>query len=186
MNPYEPEADATYFNTTINQQATDTIEPHCVIHAAKTQQLEDLNELLYALHEEHHLKLPCTFKNGEAALKEKDIAYYLTQPNHFVYVAIHSKQIVGFTTGRVYTIQSSALQPNCVGNIDELYILPEFRRLGIAQTLVSRLEASFIQQGATHAYLDVWSQNTSALSFYKEKAFTLYTYCLKKVLADQP
>ncbi|NOJ24252.1 GNAT family N-acetyltransferase [Vibrio coralliilyticus] len=186
MNSCESKVYSFSSDTTVTQQTSANCEAQYVIRAAQVEQLDVLNELLCALHEEHHSKSPCTFKSGKDAVKAKDIAYYLVEPNHFVYAAIHSNQIVGFITGRVYILKSAALQSNCVGNIDEIYTLPKFRRLGIAQALVRRLETSFLQHGATHAYLDVWAQNKPALSFYAMQSFTSHTYSLKKVLVDQP
>ncbi|CAH1534169.1 GNAT family N-acetyltransferase [Vibrio owensii] len=182
MNPSEPKAYTFSSNMTMTQKTS----AEYVIRTAHVEQLDEINELLCALHEEHHRKSPYIFKSGKAAVKEKDIAHYIVQPNHFVYVAIYSKQIVGFITGRVYKLQSVALQSNFLGNIDEIYILPKFRRLGIAQTLIHQLETSFIQHGATHAYLDVWSQNASALSFYAKQSFRSHIVSLKKVLVDRP
>ncbi|OZT82257.1 hypothetical protein CIK04_26810 [Vibrio sp. 03_296] len=58
-----------------------------VLSAARPSDLEALNDLMFDLHDEHHLQCPEFFKSAEEIEQEKSIARYLDDPECLVFVA---------------------------------------------------------------------------------------------------
>lgn len=70
-----------------------------VIKPALFDDLEQLNDLMFELHDEHHIQSPELFKTAEEIEQEKSIARYLDNPECLVYVARVKDEIIGFVSG---------------------------------------------------------------------------------------
>lgn len=69
------------------------------LRAAKHTDLEQLNELMFDLHQHHHIACPEHFKTAEEIELEKSIARYLDNPECLVYVALKGELIIGLSRG---------------------------------------------------------------------------------------
>ncbi|NMV12961.1 N-acetyltransferase, partial [Vibrio parahaemolyticus] len=98
---------------------TFAIKPACF------SDLELLNDLMFELHDEHHLQSPELFKTAEEIEQEKSIARYIDDPECLVYVAKQGDEIIGFISGHFCELISTVSQPVMMGSVDELYVLPE-------------------------------------------------------------
>lgn len=147
---------------------------------AKLDDLAQLNQLMYNLHHEHYLQAPSEFKTPEEIEQDKSISLYLDSPECFVFVCEQHNRIVGFVTAQLCQFESP-ISPSCsMGSVDELYVLPSFRKKGIATQLLSAVQTRLIAWGATQIMVEVWDFNQSALSLYKECGFVSHIHCLKK------
>ncbi|MCA2018423.1 GNAT family N-acetyltransferase [Vibrio tritonius] len=148
--------------------------------SAQAQHLEQLNDLMFALHDEHHHACPEHFKTAEEIEQEKSIARYLDDPTCLVYVALVNSHVVGFATGHFCELVSTVSKPVLMGSIDELYVVPEYRSKGVASKLCARLEKTMREYGVTQLFVEVWDFNTGAQDFYQDMGFTQHIHWLRK------
>lgn len=71
-------------------------------------------------------------------------------------------KIVGFALGRVVADE---------GELYQIGVLPEFRKQGIAQKLLTQLLDKMKQRGAEKCFLEVRSRNAPAISLYEKSGF---------------
>lgn len=154
--------------------------PNVQVRAANTSDLEQLNELMYLLHDEHHQFEPEHFKTAEEIEQEKSIARYIDGPDCVVFVAEVESIIVGFVTGHFCELVSTVSKPVQMGSIDELYILPSYRKQSIAKELCQKIEQRFAEYGVTQLFVEVWNFNERALNFYMEGGFAHHIHWLRK------
>lgn len=154
-----------------------------VIRPAHFDDLEMLNELMFDLHDEHHLKSPELFKTAEEIEQEKSIARYIDNPECLVYVAEQNDEIIGFASGHFCELVSVVSQPVMMGSVDELYVLPEYRKQGTARALLDKMESTFVDYGAKQMFVEVWSFNQQAMSLYEAQGFEHHIHCLRKPLS---
>ncbi|ENM5825561.1 GNAT family N-acetyltransferase [Vibrio metoecus] len=152
------------------------------LSAANSADLEQLNELMFRLHDEHHLQCPEHFKTAEEIEQEKSIARYLDDPECLVYVAKQQDQIVGFVTGHFCELVSTVSKAVTMGSVDELYVVPAFRGQGIANQLCHKLERVFKDYGVKQMFVEVWDFNRTAQDFYQSAGFVPHIHWLRKPL----
>lgn len=150
------------------------------IVAARADDLEMLNDLMYELHHEHHSACPEHFKTAEDIEQEKSIARYLDSPECLVYVAKQNDSIIGFITGHFCELISTVSKPVPMGSIDELYVLSEFRKQGVATLLYKKLETTLIDYGVEQVFVEVWAFNQNAHRFYEDSGFEPHIAWLRK------
>ncbi|WP_117235421.1 GNAT family N-acetyltransferase [Vibrio maerlii] len=151
------------------------------IRTARLDDLEQLNTMMFKLHEEHHQQQPNLFKSAVDIEQEKSIGRYLDDPECLVYVACdYDDQLFGFVTGHFCELVSTVSKPVQMGSIDELYITPDQRRNGLAMKLVSRLEQTFEEYGVQQVFVEVWAFNQSAIEFYQSNQFDHHIHWLRK------
>ncbi len=151
-----------------------------MIRAANQSDLDQLNELMYLLHDEHHQQCPEYFKIAEDIEHEKSIARYLDNPECLVFVACEHDQIVGFVSGHFCELVSAVSKPVQMGSIDELYVRPKSRKSGVAQQLCERIEQRFEEYGVEEVFVEVWDFNQPANQFYKQFGFQNHINWLRK------
>lgn len=153
------------------------------INAALMGDLDDLNDLMFDLHDHHHQACPEHFKTAEDIEQEKSIARYLDDPECVVYVARKKGDIIGFITGHFCELISTVSKPIQMGSIDELYVVPEFRQSQVAGQLLDHVELIFEQYGVKQLFVEVWDFNQAAKSFYQKMGFTHHIQWMRKDLS---
>ncbi|MCL9783141.1 GNAT family N-acetyltransferase [Vibrio sp. S4M6] len=152
------------------------------ILSAQPTDLDQLNNLMYDLHQEHHAQCPEHFKSADEVVKEKSIASYLNNPECVIFVAKEQSQIVGFITGHFCELVSEVSKPVQMGSIDELYVKTDYRNLGVAKALVEKLEERFEEYGVKQVFVEVWEFNQTAQHFYDKLQFSGHIRWLRKAL----
>jgi ribosomal protein S18 acetylase RimI-like enzyme len=61
-----------------------------------------------------------------------------------------------------------------IGHVDDVYVLPQYRRRGVATALVHHLAAAFRERGVEHVALDVDQGNVAAQRLYERLGFRPY------------
>ncbi|WED23291.1 GNAT family N-acetyltransferase [Vibrio sp. JC009] len=135
---------------------------------------------MYELHAWHHQSQPEHFKTPEAIQQEKSITTYLDEPECMAFVATDSEKVVGFITGHFCELISTVSKPVQMGSIDELYVLPEYRKQGIAEQLFHRLEHRLEDYGVKQIFVEVWDFNQAALKFYDKVKFNHHIHWMRK------
>jgi ribosomal protein S18 acetylase RimI-like enzyme len=95
------------------------------------------------------------------AFRKQQIAYLLTDYNAISLVARVNDEVVGFVIGRMDVARGTLY-----GHILTLETLPSHRRKGVAEKLLSELEALFREKGASESRLEVREDNVAAVSLY--------------------
>ncbi|MCW8335617.1 GNAT family N-acetyltransferase [Vibrio sp. SCSIO 43135] len=152
------------------------------ITAAQAKDLETLNELMFDLHNEHHLACPEHFKTAEEIEQEKSIARYLDDPECLVLIAKVDNRVIGFITGHFCELVSTVSKPIPMGSIDELYVAPKYRQHKVAHRLCRQLEQRFKEYGVQQVFVEVWNFNQVAIDFYKHSGFEHHIHWLRKAL----
>lgn len=157
------------------------------LRAATMDDLSQLRSLMYDLHDDHHQQVPEFFNTAKEIEKTKDIEKYLNHPECYVYV-VHldgSDDLIAFATGH-FTDLNSLVSPKIkIGCIDELYVLPQYRRHGLADKLCVRLEQEFKYIGAKEVFIEVWDFNKSALSLYDKLGYSKHIHWIRKSITDK-
>lgn len=151
------------------------------IRAASQKDLPQLDELMFQLHSHHHESCPDFFKTPEEIEQEKSIARYLDSPECLVYVAKEdSGLIIGFVTGHFCELVSTVSKAVPMGSIDELFVLPAYRKTGVADQLLSKIEHTLIDYGVQQIFVEVWNFNQAAQSLYNKRGFSAHIHWLRK------
>ena len=66
--------------------------------------------------------------------------------------------------------------------LDNIYVLPDHRRHGIAKELFRRVEAWAKDQGAVRLDLHTWGFNKNAIALYRLMGMTPQRYVFEKML----
>lgn len=151
-----------------------------ILRAAKEKDLEQLNQMMFELHSEHHRDCPEHFKTAEEIEQEKSIARYLDNPECLVYVATDGDRVCGFISGHFCELISSVSKPIQMGNVDELYVFPEYRRKGVAKQLVQKMLDNFDDYGVAQVFVEVWHFNNAAQTFYQDLGFEHHIHWMRK------
>ncbi len=153
------------------------------IRAAQPHHLEQLNRLMYLLHDEHHQACPNDFKTAQEIEQEKSIARYLDAPDCLVYVAECEEKVIGFATGHFCDLVSTVSKPVAMGSVDELYVEIEHRQSGVASQLIERVIETFDDYGVQQVFVEVWNFNQQAISLYEKQGFSHHIHWLRKSLS---
>ena len=154
-----------------------------LIKPARFEDLESLNDLMFDLHDEHHVQSPELFKTAEEIEQEKSIARYIDNPECLVYVAREAEVIIGFVSGHFCELISAVSNPVMMGSVDELYVVPSYRKQGVAIALLEKIESTFTDYGVKQMFVEVWDFNQQALALYKREGFGPHIHCLRKPLS---
>lgn len=95
--------------------------------------------------------------------------------NHFVYLALEDKKIVGYVCGTVIEKKSDNFP---VGTCKGIYIDPDYRGFGIATELLSKLKDFCKEKNCNHLKVDIYEENVGAEALYRKSGFKDYTKCL--------
>ena len=71
--------------------------------------------------------------------------------------------LIGFCCGQ---LQKSICYPNKIGELTEMYVMEDRRRLGVGRQLVNLLEMEFVKRGAGSIRLLTGRKNEEAKAFY--------------------
>lgn len=93
-------------------------------------------------------------------------------------------EIVGFLTMDIAKIDRKLkLEPtNIIGFIKDLYIVPDKRRLGLADLFLQKGEELLMEIGASAIECNVIIDNDSAMKFWESKGFSKMAYVMYKRL----
>jgi ribosomal protein S18 acetylase RimI-like enzyme len=96
---------------------------------------------------------------------------------HFFWLACVEEHIAGFVS---FQIRTNPFTQKTYGFIEDLYVIPPFRRRGYAKELVQTAFRELRQHGAEYIELDVLAHNERALAFWKKQGLTLHHYVLTR------
>ena len=122
-----------------------------------------------------------------AAVAEAYLAHLrerLAGPGGALLMARAGEAAIGFVCGWTGEDDDMLLEPACRqhGYISDLYVVPEWRRRGVAQALLVAMEAHFRAQGLARLRICSKAGNAEALPAYTAAGFVPYEVILERPL----
>ncbi len=104
---------------------------------------------------------------------------------YFVAVDERTEKIVGFiSVGRRSSPNNPVFTPNSFANIDEIYVVPERRKQGIANALVQAAFEWALANGLPTVKTGVYVHNSGGYQFWEMMGFTPYKALVEINLTD--
>ncbi len=107
----------------------------------------------------------------DASLKVRD--YYIEQlasEDAIFYIAFVGEQAVGYICAKLQKT-TPVFEKSFIGFIDGLYVIKEFRKLGIGRHLVDLAKVWFNEHGVSTVQLSVASKNDPGIKFWEKCGF---------------
>ena len=105
----------------------------------------------------------------------------IADPECLLLGAFCADRLVGFLRATLYVGDGADKTARTV-SFDNIYVLEEHRRGGVASALCEELERWSKEQGAKRIDLTVWGFNENALAFYRTLGMKPQRYVLEKEL----
>jgi len=93
----------------------------------------------------------------------------LSDERSLLILALDNERVVGVIAAMI--IDRELFEPRMVGKIGDIYVLPEYRRLGAGYGLVEEAEKELKARGAQMIFAEFPLQNSLAASFYESLGF---------------
>ncbi|HBG81878.1 TPA: hypothetical protein DDW69_03490 [candidate division CPR2 bacterium] len=135
--------------------------------------------LLFVQHSEYNYGLETDWP-GESK-GEECIKNFLTNPKHYTLVCEEDNQIVGYLTGSLEE-SPDYLRSLRIAEINTTFIDERFRNKKIGSELTNRFTIWAKENGANTLIVDVLSENSRGINFYKLNGFNDYRVIIKKDL----
>lgn len=149
-----------------------------VEQTADVRELANLNESIQTWHHENYLREFKPFAQDEL---EKALENLIGSENSFGFIAKHENKSIAYPIGYVRRRQESAFQyEKTVFFIDQIGVLPEYRKSGVGQILMDRTCQLAKRKDIDEVQLDYWSGNQSAEIFFTKNGFTAFKHAMKK------
>lgn len=132
--------------------------------------LVELEEYIVSIDEDHLDQVGQDYREKMALIDLQEIK----ENNGKCYLAIDNNKVVGLIMGIVIAYkEEDYLDYKCPksGNITELIISKEYRKHGIGDLLMEKLEQYFKSIGCEYIHVDVFAYNKNAIKFYSQKGY---------------
>lgn len=117
------------------------------------------------------------------ALSEASKNYFLDLiKNQFVVVAEVDDKIIGYIAGSVYEDLSYSYYEGITAEVNNMFILEEFRRYGIGSKLMNSFFTWCNSKNAKRVMVTASSKNEKAINFYRQLGYNDINLTLKKDL----
>ena len=139
---------------------------------------------LYKELDEFHVKArPDYFVHREKQeIYPKDaFVHNLSHPGVLQLGAFENEQLVGVVRASLWEESGMVKDVNTVC-LDTIYVLPAYRRKGIAKRLFADVESWAKEQGAVRLDLHTWDFNKNAIAMYRAMGMTPQSYVFEKKL----
>ncbi len=132
----------------------------------------------------HREALPHVFQKPDGPARSKDyISSVIADPNAALFVAESDGHVIGLV--QVYIREApdiSLFVPRRYAVIDNIAVREGFRRSGVGQALLERVERWAASQNVSQIELSVWEFNAGARDFYEKLGYTTARRVMSKSL----
>lgn len=134
---------------------------------------DQMIELYKELDEMHVQARPDYFvhQDKEKAYPKDAFVHNLSYPGGLELGAFDDKKLVGIVEATLWE-ESGMVKDVKTVCLDNIYVLPAYRRRGIAAKLFSEVESWAKEQGAIRLDLYVWDFNKTAIAMYRAMGMT--------------
>ena len=142
-----------------------------------------LLELYYQLDEYHADSRPdcIVHRSRESTYPYDAFLHNLAYPGSLELAAFMDDKMIGFVSATLWE-ESGMRKDLKTVCLDNIYVLPAYRRRGIAAKLFAEVEAWAREQGAIRLDLHTWDFNKSAIAMYEAMGMTPQRYVFEKKL----
>ncbi|MEI4770865.1 GNAT family N-acetyltransferase [Psychrobacillus sp. FJAT-51614] len=138
------------------------------IEIANLSDLNEINAIVKAGHDDHAEALPHIFKKVEAVMPESYYKELLMDANCAVLIAKEKEEIIGFAVMELHVSPSfESMVQRKFAYMNDLGIKRNSQRKGIGKALFEACVEWSKNKGATSLDLNVWEFNQTAISFYE-------------------
>ncbi len=132
-----------------------------------------LADLFISLHNTHEMRVKTLFKKiNERDETENDIRQKIERKSRIFLICYYDETPCGYLEGSLQkTEESKMFISRLIGRIENIYVLPDYRRLGCATALFSYFFEYAQARKIDFFELDVLSDNLGAISFYNSLGF---------------
>ena len=124
----------------------------------------------------------CFVRRDKDEIYPKDaFVHNLSHPCVLQLGAFEYEQLVGVVRASLWE-ESGMVKGIKTVCLDDIYVLPNYRRRGVATRLFDAVESWAKEQGAVRLDLHIWDFNRNALAMYKAMGMTPQRYVLEKKL----
>jgi len=106
----------------------------------------------------------------------------LESPSNFIFVAEEDGKLIGFAT---FSVRNVIRYPKPIAELDELFVMENFRKHGIGKQLMERVEEEAGNQNCYRLYIESAYQHEAAHKFYEGIGYKNYGYHFYKDLKDE-
>jgi GNAT superfamily N-acetyltransferase len=143
----------------------------------RTADHKELAALNRAVQSWHHQQYPNEFKPFDRMQVEGAFEKLVLAPDHFAFMAKHKGEAIGYLLCIVKRRAESAFQyERTVLNIDQVAVVPEHRRAGVAQALLDAALQMAKERNITAIQLDHWAGNEAAERFFAKNGFVYFNH----------
>jgi ribosomal protein S18 acetylase RimI-like enzyme len=137
---------------------------------------EMIDTIISNLHKIHTQNRPDFYAPNKHPLSKKEFIQLLKDNNKINLAFVSDNQVVGICLATIKNKISKSIY------IDDIFVLKEFRRQGIATKLFNEIESIANKIEAQRIDLTVWQFNTNAIEFYKSLGMSEQRIVLEKRL----
>lgn len=124
----------------------------------------------------------CFVRRDKDEIYPKDaFVHNLSHPGVLQLGAFEHEQLVGVVRASLWE-ESGMVKGIKTVCLDDIYVLPNYRRRGVATRLFAEVESWAKEKGAVRLDLHTWDFNRNALAMYKAIGMTPQRYVLEKKL----
>lgn len=164
---------------------------HATIRNAAYGMKEQILECSLSTYEAHRTSQPFAFPvNMYAALVAPTIeesfvndrgAPLPESPN--IFVAEVKGTFAGYVQLSRFTLDTTQTLPLCV--ISDIFVLPEFRKQGLASQLLSHVKQLAMDKRCSNLTATVWAPNQASARLFEKEGFTIQSTCFRFGPASQ-
>jgi len=92
---------------------------------------------------------------------------------NFIYVAEDKNKVIGFVT---FSVRLVIRYPKPIAELDELFILPTYRRKGVGNMLMCKVLLKAKELNCHRLFIETHYKHEAAHKFYESLGFTNYGY----------
>ena len=142
-----------------------------VIRPGRREDAPEAARLWMQSAEEHTAHDPIYATAADAERVMRRFLADLTGSGHsFLFVAVSAGRIVGFISGELRE-GSPAFRPKTWASVDDVFVEPDYRNLGVGRALFQSVKAWAKDKGADGVSLQVAAANERGRKFYEELGF---------------
>ena len=157
-----------------------------VFREAQKSDYSALNELLAEIDEYHRIHAPSVLKKPDGPTREPDyINKLIDDDDVLLLLALEDDTLVGLAHASIQRSRPiPILVPRTYGYLETIAVASSYRRRGIGKSLLQKAELWAKSKGAEKIQLGVWEFNESAIRFYENNGYEVFSRRMWKDLDE--
>ena len=168
---------------TLIQNSPETKAQNTNIRRAKTEDIPDLNRLLYEVHKIHSDARPDLFKPGAKKYSDEQLKQIIENDKTPIFVYEQDGAVLGYA----FCVYKQFIHDNNMTDIKTLYIDDlcvdeQARGMHIGTKLYEYVLEVAKENNCYNVTLNVWADNEKAFRFYKKSGLAIQKIGMEKIL----